>query len=84
MAHREFQGILFDILEEVVIERGPVLRATYAEAMADAKALVKFVNDEAEAHDDSTDENTTVGRVDDSYCYVMQGGQILWSQEEAA
>ena len=79
-----FQGVLFDILEEVVIERSPVIRGTYAEAMADAKALIAVVNGMAEACDDESDGNTTIGRVDDSYCFVMVDGYIVYSEEEAS
>lgn len=81
---QEFQGVLFDILEEVVIERGYCIRGTYAEALADAKAMIDFVNAEAEAADDESNGNTTIGRVDDSYCFVMIDGQIAYSEVEAA
>jgi hypothetical protein len=80
----DFQGYLFDIFSEVVIERSPVIRGTYAEAMEDAKGLVAVMNDAAEAIDDSTDENTTVGRVDESYCFVLMDGAIVYSEEEFA
>lgn len=50
-----FQGILFDIVDEVIIERGPVLRGTEEEAMADALALLSQA-------DDSYDR---------SYCFVF-------------
>lgn len=81
---KDFQGALYDILEEVVIERAPVVRGTYDEAMADARALVKVVNDMAELADDDSDSNTTIGRVDDSYCYVLIDGLIAYSEAEAA
>ncbi len=85
MAKRqEFQGVLFDLIEEVVIDRAPVLRGTYEEAMADARALVAVTNDAAEAFDDSCEGNTTVGRVDDSYCFVLIDGVIAYSEAEAA
>jgi hypothetical protein len=85
MAKRqEFQGVLYDIVEELIVERSPVLRGSYAEAMTDAKALVGAVNDMAEAFDDSGDDNTTVGRGDDSYCFVLIDGLIAYSEAEAA
>lgn len=84
MARQEFQGVLFDIIEEVIIERGPVLRATYAEAMADAEKLVAAMNKQAESWDDDSDGNTTVGRVDDSYCFVLIDGVLAYSEAEAA
>lgn len=84
MPKQEFQGVLYDLVEEVIIERGSVLRATYAEAMADARKLVVVMNDRAEAWDDESDSNTTVGRVDDSYCFVLVDGAIAYSEAEAA
>lgn len=81
MAQQKFCGVLFDMLEEVVIERSPVIRATYAEAMADAKALVPVVNQMAE---DADDDNTTIGRVDETYCFVTVNGRIAHSEQEAA
>lgn len=81
---KNFQGVLYDILEEIVMECSPVLRGTYAEALADAKALVKVVNDMAEASDDENDSNTTIGRVDDSYCFVLVDGLIAYSEDEVA
>jgi hypothetical protein len=85
MAKRQdFQGVLYDIIEEVIIDRAPVVRGAYAEAMADAQAMVAAVNAQAEAFDDSDDENTTVGRVDDSYCFVLIDGMIAYSEAEAA
>lgn len=38
---KEFVGVLFDIVTETVIDRSTVIRGTYAEAMEDAKALVR-------------------------------------------
>lgn len=37
---KSFQGVLFDILDETIIERAPVVRSTYERAMADALAMV--------------------------------------------
>lgn len=65
----EYVGVLYDWIEEVVIEQSPIIRGTWDEAMADARALIQVVNDAAEAIDDAGDTNSTVGRVDDSYCY---------------
>ena len=81
MSKQEFQGVLFDIVEEVIIERGPVLRATYAEAMEDARKLVGAVNQLAE---DADDGFSTIGRVDDSYCFVLIDGVIAYSEAEVA
>ena len=84
MSKQEFQGVLFDIVEEVIIERAPVLRATYAEALNDAHALVAKMNEQAERWDEDCSENTSVGRVDDSYCFVLIDGLIAYSEAEAA
>lgn len=84
MVKQVFQGVLYDIVEEVIIERSAVLRGTYAEAMADAGKLVAVMNDQAEAWDDESGSNTTVGRVDDSYCFVLIDGVIAFSEAEAA
>jgi hypothetical protein len=81
---QDFQGVLYDIVEEVVIDRAPVVRGTYAEAMADAQAMVKAVNDMAECVDNEADDNSTIGRVDDSYCFVLIDGLIAYSEAEAA
>lgn len=81
MAKQEFQGVLFDLIEEVIIDRAPVTRGTYAEAMEDAKQLVAVVNVMAENADDDT---STIGRVDDSYCFVLIDGLIAYSEAEAA
>lgn len=83
MKEQEFVGAIYDILEDVVIERSPVIRATYAEAMADARALVKVVNDNAEAFDDELD-NQSIGRVDDSYCHVLIDGEVFFGDEVPA
>lgn len=79
---REFQGVLYDLIEEVFVERAPCLRSTYAEAMQDAKALVETINAQAEIYDDEADGNSTVGRVDDSYCFVLADGALVYSEEE--
>lgn len=84
MSKQAFQGVLYDIVEEVIVDWAPVVRGTYAEAMADAKAMVEVKNAEAEAFDDESDDNTTIGRVDDSYCFVMIDGLIAYSEAEAA
>ena len=81
MAKQEFQGVLFDLIEEVIIDRAPVTRGTYAEAMEDAKQLVAVVNVMAESADDDT---STIGRVDESYCFVLIDGLIAYSEAEAA
>ena len=73
-----YTGIIFDVISEVVIERSPVIRATPDEAYRDAQALVGVVNEGAEAYDDESDGNTTVGRVDDSYCFVEGPNGIEW------
>lgn len=70
MSARDFQGVLFDILDEVIIERAPCLRATYAEAIADARALAAAADDGA--------------GVDDSLCFVLVDGLIAYSEAEAA
>jgi hypothetical protein len=67
----EYVGLVYDFIEEVVIERSPIVRATAADALADAKALCRVVNAQAEAYDDTNDDNTTVGRVDASYAAVQ-------------
>lgn len=77
MAH-EYEGVLYDDIEGVVIERSPVLRATYTEAFEDAKQLVALVNVRAEAADDESDIDSTIGRVDITYCYVKVDGQIAF------
>lgn len=79
-----FQGVLYDIISEVIVERSAAERGTYAEAMTDARGLIDFVNGKAEAVDDASDSNTTIGRVDDSYCFVMVDGQIVYSEAEVA
>lgn len=84
MGEQEFQGVLYDIVEEVIIERSAVLRATYAEAMTDAEKLVTVMNARAEAWDDESGSNTTVGRVDESYCFVLVNGVIAYSEAETA
>lgn len=71
MTKQEFTGVLYDCYEEIVIERSAVIRATREAAMEDAKALIEFVNSEAEAFDDADGGDTTVGRVDESYCFVV-------------
>lgn len=80
----DFQGVLFDCLEEIVIDRAPVIRGTYEEAMADARSMVAAVNDMAESADDESDGNTTIGRVDDSYCFVLIDGVISYGEEATA
>lgn len=77
-----FQGVLFDILEEVVIDRAPVLRGSYAEAMEDAKQMVAVVNVMAENADDETPGNTTIGRVDESYAEADRLGCRLPSGDD--
>lgn len=79
----DYQGVLYDLIDEVIVERGPVIRGTYAEAMADAHALLAVVNAEAEAADDESDENTSVGRVDDSYCFVLCDGSLEYADPVA-
>lgn len=39
MPKPEYIGLAYDFVEDVVIDRSPVIRATAAEALADAKAL---------------------------------------------
>jgi hypothetical protein len=79
----EYVGVVYDWIEEVVIERSPVIRATFDEALVDAKALCKTINEQAEAYDDESDGNTTVGRVDDSYAYV-QGPRGIENEDDKA
>lgn len=74
--HQDFQGVLYDILDEIVVDRAPAIRGTYAEAMEDAKQMVDAFNAMAE-DDDSR-------RVDDSYCFVLIDGLIAYSEAEAA
>jgi len=81
---QQFQGVLYDLIEEVFVESAPCLRGTYAEAMEDAKALVEAVNAQAEIYDDEADGNSTVGRVDDSYCFVLADGVLIYSEEEVS
>jgi hypothetical protein len=76
MAQHEFVGVLFDCISESLVDRSPVIRATYAEAMADARAMVAPVNQMAEERDDAADDNSTIGRVDESYCFVMVDGEV--------
>ena len=80
---QEFVGLVYDWIEEVVIDRSSVIRATAAAALADAKALCRVVNAQAEAIDDSTDENTSVGRCDESYAFV-QGPHGIESEDDIA
>lgn len=84
MGKQVFQGVLYDIVEEVIIERSAVLRSSYAEAMEDAGKLVAVMNEQAEVWGDNSSSNTTVGRVDDSYCFVLIDGVIAYSEAEAA
>lgn len=70
MAQQQYTGVVYDFIEEVVIDRSPIIRATAREALEDAKALVRVVNEQAESFDDTNDDNTTVGRVDNSYAAV--------------
>ena len=72
------------VVDEIIIERAPVLRGTYSEAMADAANLVAVVNEQAESADDEGDDSATVGRVDDSYCFVLIDGALAYSEAEAA
>jgi hypothetical protein len=69
-APEAFQGVIYDALEEIIIERSPVLRGTREEAYADALALIAVVNAAAEDTDED-ERNWTVGRVDESYCYIV-------------
>ncbi|MGQ2994249.1 hypothetical protein [Variovorax sp.] len=81
---REYQGVLYDLIEEVFIERAPCLRGSYAEAMQDAEALVNSVNAQAEIADDESKGNTTIGRVDASYCFVLVDGRLVFTEAEVA
>ena len=84
MAKTEFVGVIFDIITETVIDRCATIRATYAEAMTDAKTLVVALNSWAEDVDDESDANTTIGRMSDEDCYVQIDGRIAYSEAEAA
>lgn len=75
VASREFQGCIFDIVYERVIERGPVLRGSYAEAIADAKALLAYVN--------GLPADKGVGLFEATDCYVLVDGVLAYSEEEA-
>lgn len=80
----DFQGVLYDIVSEQIIDRAPIIRGTYAEAMADAHSMVGAVNAQAEAIDDNSDSNSTIGRVDASYCFVMVNGEIAYDEPASA
>ena len=84
MAKTEFVGVIFDSITETIIERCATIRATYAEAMADAMALVAALNSWAEEVDDESEGDTTIGRVSDDDCYVLIDGRIAYSEAEAA
>ena len=81
-----FQGIIFDIAAEIVIEYYPVVRGSYAEAIADAKSMVKVINDHATAAeaaaDNEYDYDAHVGRVDEVDCYVLVDGALVHSEAE--
>jgi hypothetical protein len=81
---QEFVGVVYDLIEEVVIDRSPVIRGTYAEAMKDALDMIPQINAMAELADDESDGNTTVGRVDESYAFVCIDGLVAYSEAEAA
>lgn len=81
---QDFQGCLYDIFEEVIVDRAPVVRGSYEEAMADAKAMVDAVNSMAESADDESESNSSIGRVDESYCFVLIDGFIAYSAAESA
>ena len=71
MAKRQdFQGVLFDLIDEVVFERSPVIRGTYEQAMADAKALVGQYDGPRDAAECD--------------CFVLIDGVIAYSEAEAA
>jgi len=59
---KDFQGVLYDILDEVIVERAPVIRGSQAEAEADAKALAA----------------ASGGQYDDSYCFVLVDNEIAY------
>jgi len=69
-APEQFYGVLHDDISGITIDRSPFKRATAEEALADARALMDLSNADAEAFDDCSDGNTTVGRCDESYCYA--------------
>ena len=59
---QDFQGILYDILDEVIVERSPVIRGSYAEAEADARVLAAGSG----------------GRYDKGYCFVIVDNEIAY------
>jgi hypothetical protein len=81
---QEFVGCLFDVISETVVEVGVVIRGTYAEAMADARSMVEPFNEYAQGIDDEADNDSTVGRVDETYCFVQVDGQVVYSEQEVA
>ena len=64
---RFFQGVLFDIIDEVIFERACTLRASYAEALADAQSLLQFHPERACEAD----------------CFVLSDEALLYSADEA-
>lgn len=64
---KAFEGVLFDLVDEVLFERSSVLRATYAEALADARGLIQY---HAE-------------RACDADCFVLADGALIYGPDEA-
>lgn len=63
----QYIGVLYNIIDEVVKERSPIIRATYDAALADAEQLVTVWNLNPDNRDDPMDEYD---------CYVEIDGQI--------
>ncbi len=74
----EYVGVLYDLIEDVIVEQSAIIRATPDAAYRDAKELIAVFNDGLEAYDDSDDDNTTVGRVDETWCFVTGPNGIEW------
>ncbi|UEC03938.1 hypothetical protein [Burkholderia vietnamiensis] len=65
----EYVGVVYDIVDEVVIERHCQIRETREEAMRDAQALCELINANRDEYGDRT-----VDRETDAY--VMVDGEI--------
>lgn len=63
----QYVGVLYDIVNDIVKERSPIIRATYDAALADAEQLVTDWNLNPDNRGDELDEYD---------CYVEIDGQI--------
>jgi hypothetical protein len=66
----EYVGIVFDALNDQVMEISPTIRATPEAAHRDAVALIAVVNEQPQAGLD--------GLVDDSYAFVLGASGIAY------